>query len=51
MDQFTSIADAQTKIKAWRINDNARQPHSSLGHLTPKEFVAQRQEMRIVEAY
>jgi hypothetical protein len=48
--QFTSIADAQTKIKAWGINDNARQPHSSLGHLTPKEFVAQRQEMRIIEA-
>ena len=41
--QFTSIDDAQAKIEAWRIDYNARRPHSSLGHLTPNEFVAQRQ--------
>jgi putative transposase len=47
--QFTSLADAREKIEAWRIDYNARRPHSSLGHLTPNEFVAQRQAMRTVE--
>ena len=44
--QFTSIEDARAKIEAWRVDYNARRPHSSLGHLTPNEFVAQRQAMR-----
>ena len=44
--QFTSIADAQAKIEAWRVDYNTRRPHSSLGHLTPSEFVAQRQVLR-----
>ena len=48
--QFTSIEDAQAKIEAWRVDYNARRPHSSLGHLTPNEFVAQRQAERTVEA-
>ena len=43
--QFTSIEDARAKIEAWRVDYNARRPHSSLGHLTPNEFVAQRQAM------
>jgi putative transposase len=47
--QFTSIADARTKIEAWRVDYNARRPHSSLGHLTPNEFVAQRQGRRAFE--
>jgi len=47
--QFTSIADAQEKIEAWRVDYNQRRPHSSLGHLTPNEFVAQRQMMRTAE--
>ena len=34
---------AQTKIEAWRLDYNQRRPHSSLGHLTTNEFVAQRQ--------
>jgi putative transposase len=38
--------DARTKIEAWRVHYNARRPHSSLGHLTPDEFVAQRQAVR-----
>jgi putative transposase len=46
--QFTSIADAQTKIEAWRVDYNQRRPHSSLGHLTPNEYAEQRQN-RIVE--
>jgi putative transposase len=44
--QFTSIEDAQIKIEAWRLDYNQRRPHSSLGHLTPNEFVAQRQAER-----
>jgi transposase InsO family protein len=32
--------------EAWRVDYNARRPHSSLGHLTPNEFVAQRQAER-----
>ena len=49
MHQFTSIADAQTKIEAWRLDYNQRRPHGSLGHLTPTEFVEQRQAMRVAE--
>src|SRR5262249_49892030 len=29
--QFASIADAQTKIEAWRLDYNRRRPHGSLG--------------------
>jgi putative transposase len=47
--QFTSIADAQTKIEAWRLDYNQRRPHGSLGHLTPTEFIAQRQAIRDAE--
>lgn len=47
--QFTSIDDAQTKIEAWRTDYNQCRPHSSLGHLTPNEFVAQRQALRTAE--
>lgn len=42
--QFTSIADAQAKIDAWRIDYNQRRPHRSLGHLTPDEY-ARRQQL------
>ena len=38
--QFTSIDDAKAKIEAWRVDYNQRRPHSSLGHLTPNEYVA-----------
>ena len=41
--QFASLAEAQTIIETWRLDYNQRRPHSSLGHLTPSEFVAQRQ--------
>jgi len=46
--QFLSIEDARAKIEAWRVDYNARRPHSSLGHLTPNEFAATRQAMRTV---
>jgi integrase-like protein len=47
--QFASIADALTKIEAWRLDYNERRPHASLGHLTPTEFVAQRQVITTAE--
>jgi putative transposase len=48
--QFASIADAQTKIEAWRRGYNEHRPHGSLGHLTPTEFVAQCQVLTTAEA-
>lgn len=47
--QFASLAEAQTIIEAWLMDDNHHRPHSSLGHLTPNEFLAQRQGKQIVE--
>jgi putative transposase len=44
--QFTSVADAQAKIEAWRLDYNQHRPHSSLGQLTPNEFAATRQITR-----
>ncbi|GMV49554.1 MAG: hypothetical protein AMXMBFR67_10970 [Nitrospira sp.] len=41
--QFASLAEAQLIIELWRVDYNQRRPHSSLGHLTPEEFVQQRQ--------
>lgn len=41
--QFASLAEAQAIIEAWRMDYNHHRPHGSLGHLTPNEFVAQRQ--------
>lgn len=37
--QFLSIEDARSKIEAWRCDYNLHRPHSSLGHLTPDEFM------------
>ena len=47
--QFTSLAEAQHIIEAWRLDYNQRRPHSSLGHLTPNEFAGQRQVIRAAE--
>ena len=47
--QFASLVEAQAIIEAWRVDYNHRRPHSSLGHLTPNEFVAQRQAKQIAE--
>jgi putative transposase len=48
--QFTSIDEAKAKIEAWRIDDNQRRPHRSLGHLTPNEYAQQRQLPRTAQA-
>ena len=47
--QFASLGEAQAIIETWRMDYNHRRPHSSLGHLSPNEFVAQRQALHIVE--
>lgn len=48
--QFQSVADARAKIEAWRRDYNHVRPHSSLGHLTPHEFLTQRQDEPIGKA-
>ena len=41
--QFASLADVRTRLEAWRVDYNEQRPHSSLGHLTPREFTILRQ--------
>jgi putative transposase len=40
LEWFRSRAEARTVIEAWRRHYNEVRPHSSLGYLTPSEFVA-----------
>lgn len=37
---FQSLADARSKIAAWRVDYNQNRPHSSLANFTPAEFAA-----------
>jgi putative transposase len=41
LEWFRSRAEAKVIIESWRRHYNAVRPHSSLGYLTPNEFVAQ----------
>ena len=43
------MAEVQDIIEAWRLDYNQRRPHRSLGHLTPNEFIAQRQVIEMAE--
>ena len=36
---FLSIADARERTEVWRREYNEERPHSSLGDLTPREFI------------
>jgi putative transposase len=36
---FTSLSEARTKINEWKKDYNHNRPHSSLGNLTPYEYV------------
>ncbi|HMU55072.1 MAG TPA: integrase core domain-containing protein [Nitrospira sp.] len=47
--QFASLAEAQAILEVWRCDYNRQRPHSSLGDLTPDEFVGQRQVNRNAE--
>jgi putative transposase len=46
VQQFLSLDDARAKLTAWQRDYNHHRPHSSLGHLTPQEFVRRRQDQR-----
>jgi putative transposase len=41
LEWFRSRAEAKVVIETWRTHYNQVRPHSSLGYLTPSEFVAQ----------
>jgi len=40
VEWFRSRAEAKVVIEQWRLHYNEVRPHSSLGYLTPTEFVA-----------
>ena len=42
LEWFRSRAEAKVVIETWRRHYNEVRPHSSLGYLTPNEFVARR---------
>jgi len=44
LEWFRSRAEAKVVIETWRRHFNAVRPHSSLGYLTPVEFVARLKE-------
>ena len=35
---FSTLAEARTKITAWKGDYNTQRPHSSLGNMTPSEY-------------
>jgi putative transposase len=41
---FMSLEHARRIIEKWRIDYNSERPHSSLGYLTPEEFIKQERE-------
>jgi len=41
---FLSLEHARSVVEEWRIDYNTARPHSSLGNLTPEEFIRQKSE-------
>ncbi len=41
---FTSLEHARKEIEDWRVDYNVERPHSSLGYLTPEEFLRKENE-------
>ena len=44
MHWFLDLLQARRIIEEWRIDYNTERPHSSLGYLTPEEFLKQENE-------
>lgn len=44
LNWFASLEQARRVIQEWRTDYNSARPHSSLGYLTPAEFVIREQE-------
>jgi putative transposase len=44
---FLSLEDAKSKIELWRKDYNENHPHSSLGDISPREFIASLEEKLI----
>lgn len=44
VNEFQTMAEAKRIIEAWRVDYNEHRPHSSLGNLTPKEFISKGQK-------
>ena len=44
---FLSLEDAQQKLSVWREDYNSYRPHSSLGNLTPNEFIENSRKKQI----
>ena len=44
VNEFQNMAEAKRIIEAWRVDYNEHRPHSSLGNLTPNEFISKCQK-------
>ena len=47
VNEFITMQDMREKLKAWQHDYNHHRPHSSLGHLTPSEFVRKRSDQQL----
>ena len=48
--QFAPLADVRARLEAWRVDYNEHRPHSSFGHLTPREYARRRHPTTDAEA-
>ena len=48
---FQNIAEASIIVEEWRKEYNNDRPHSSLGYLTPKEYLSRKKEEKIGKVY
>lgn len=48
---FQNIAEASIIVEQWRKDYNNDRPHSSLGYLTPKEYLRRKKEEKIGKVY
>lgn len=48
---FQNIAEASIIVEQWRKDYNNARPHSSLGYLTPKEYLRRKKEGKIGKVY